>query len=127
MTKKHLHRTAIAPITPSDEGILCHESVVLDRIDNRTVAAVKDIDLPPLPKATFGSPSTGRVSTIKMPRRSPAKAKSSVSSRWCWALIFAGQGGESRDPRFVPGQDVILTGGASKETTGVARRHRGLR
>lgn len=64
------------------------KALVLDQIDNRTVATVKDIDLPALAEATSGSPSTGRVSIIKTPWRSPAKAKLSVSFRWCRALIL---------------------------------------
>lgn len=35
-------------------------------------------------------------------------------------IDFAGQVKESRDPRFVPGQAVILTGWGWAKTTGVA-------
>ena len=62
------------------------KALVLDQIDNRTVATVKDIDLPALAKGDV------RVaidwSSLKTPWRSPAKAKLSVSFRWCRALIL---------------------------------------
>lgn len=88
MTTKHLHRTALAPITPSDEEYSVMKALVLDQIDNRTVATVKDIDLPALAEGDVRVAIDWSSLTIKTPRRSPAKAKLSVSFRWCRALIL---------------------------------------
>ncbi len=84
MTTKTPAQDGVSADNPFRRGILCHESISSgpDRQPHRRRHQRRST-CPPLPKATFGSLSTGRVSTIKMPWRSPAKAKSSVSSRWC--------------------------------------------
>ena len=84
------------------------KALVLDQIDNRTVATVKDIDLPALAEGDVrvaidwsslnykDAAITGKGKIIRQFPMVPG-------------IDFAGQVKESRDPRFVPGA-VILTG-----------------
>lgn len=85
---KHLHRTALAPITPSDEEYSVMKALVLDQIDNRTVATVKDIDLPALAEGDVRVAIDWSSLNYKDALAITGKGKLSVSFRWCRALIL---------------------------------------
>lgn len=96
------------------------KALVLDQIDNRTVATVKDIDLPALAEGDVRVAIDWSSLNYKDALAITGKGKIIRQFPMVPGIDFAGQVKESRDPRFVPGQAVILTGWAWAKTTGVA-------
>ncbi len=95
------------------------KALVLDQIDNRTVATVKDIDLPALAEGDVRVAIDWSSLNYKDALAITGKGKIIRQFPMVPGIDFAGQVKESRDPRFVPGQAVILTG------WGVGRNHWG--
>jgi acrylyl-CoA reductase (NADPH) len=86
------------------------KALVLDQIDNRTVATVKDIDLPALAEGDVRVAIDWSSLNYKDALAITGKGKIIRQFPMVPGIDFAGQVKESRDPRFVPGQAVILTG-----------------
>lgn len=86
------------------------KALVLDQIDNRTVAAVKAIDLPALAEGDVRVAIDWSSLNYKDALAITGKGKIIRQFPMVPGIDFAGRVSESRDPRFVPGQDVILTG-----------------
>lgn len=86
------------------------KALVLDQIDNRTVATVKDIDLPALAEGDVRVAIDWSSLNYKDATAITGKGKIIRQFPMVPGIDFAGQVKESRDPRFVPGQAVILTG-----------------
>ncbi len=86
------------------------KALVLDQIDNRTVATVRDIDLPALAEGDVRVAIDWSSLNYKDALAITGKGKIIRQFPMVPGIDFAGQVKESRDPRFVPGQAVILTG-----------------
>ncbi len=86
------------------------KALVLDQIDNRTVATVKTIDLPALAEGDVRVAVDWSSLNYKDALAITGKGKIIRQFPMVPGIDFAGQVKESRDPRFVPGQAVILTG-----------------
>lgn len=86
------------------------KALVLDQIDNRTVAAIKAIDLPALAEGDVRVAIDWSSLNYKDALAITGKGKIIRQFPMVPGIDFAGRVSESRDPRFVPGQDVILTG-----------------
>ena len=86
------------------------KALVLDQIDNRTVAAVKAIDLPALAEGDVQVAIDWSSLNYKDALAITGKGKIIRQFPMVPGIDFAGRVSESRDPRFVPGQAVILTG-----------------
>jgi acrylyl-CoA reductase (NADPH) len=86
------------------------KALVLDQIDNRTVAAVKAIDLPALAEGDVRVAIDWSSLNYKDALAITGKGKIIRQFPMVPGIDFAGRVSESRDPRFVPGQAVILTG-----------------
>ncbi len=86
------------------------KALVLDQIDNCTVATVKDIDLPALAEGDVRVAIDWSSLNYKDALAITGKGKIIRQFPMVPGIDFAGQVKESRDPRFVPGQAVILTG-----------------
>lgn len=86
------------------------KALVLDQIDNRTVATVKDIDLLALAEGDVRVAIDWSSLNYKDALAITGKGKIIRQFPMVPGIDFAGQVKESRDPRFVPGQAVILTG-----------------
>lgn len=86
------------------------KALVLDQIDNRTVATVKDIDLPALAEGDVRVAIDWSSLNYKDALAITGKGKIIRQFPMVPGIDFAGQVKESRDPRFVPGQAVIFTG-----------------
>ncbi|WP_373857605.1 MDR family oxidoreductase [Klebsiella pneumoniae] len=82
----------------------------MDQIDNRTVATVKDIDQPALAEGDVRVAIDWSSLNYKDALAITGKGKIIRQFPMVPGIDFAGQVKESRDPRFVPGQAVILTG-----------------
>ncbi len=96
------------------------KALVLDQIDNRTVATVKDIDLPALAEDDVRVAIDWSSLNYKDALAITGKGKIIRQFPMVPGIDFAGQVKESRDPRFVPGQAVILTGWGVGENHWVA-------
>ena len=86
------------------------KALVLDQIDNRTVAAIKAIDLPALAEGDVRVAIDWSSLNYKDALAITGKGKIIRQFPMVPGIDFAGRVSESRDPRFAPGQDVILTG-----------------
>ncbi len=85
------------------------KALVLDQIDNRTVSTVKDIDLPALAEGDVRVAIDWSSLNYKDALAITGKGKIIRQFPMVPGIDFAGQVKESRDPRFVHGQAVILT------------------
>lgn len=86
------------------------KALVLDQIDNRTVAAIKAIDLPALAEGDVRVAIDWSSLNYKDALAITGKGKIIRQFPMVPGIDFSGRVSESRDPRFVPGQAVILTG-----------------
>ena len=80
------------------------KALVLDQIDNRTVATVKDIDLPALAEGDVRVAIDWSSLNYKDAPAITGKGKIIRQFPMVPGIDFAGQVKESRDPRFVPGR-----------------------
>lgn len=103
------------------------KALVLDQIDNRTVATVKDIDLPALAEGDVRVAIDWSSLNYKDALAITGKGKIIRQFPMVPGIDFAGQVKESRDPRFVPGRAVILTGWGVGENHWGGSCHRSLR
>ena len=83
------------------------KALVLDQIDNRTVAAIKAIDLPALAEGDVRVAIDWSSLNYKDALAITGKGKIIRQFPMVPGIDFAGRVSESRDPRFVPGQDEI--------------------
>ena len=100
------------------------KALVLDQIDNRTVATVKDIDLPLCRRRRPGRHRLVE-SHYKDAPAITGKGKIIRQFPMVPGIDFAGQVKESRDPRFVPGRRDPHRLGRGRKPLG--SRHRSLR
>jgi acrylyl-CoA reductase (NADPH) len=86
------------------------KALVLEQIENKTLAAVKDIALPALADGDVLVDIDWSSLNYKDALAITGKGKIVRQFPMVPGIDFSGRVSESRDPRFVPGQSVILTG-----------------
>lgn len=86
------------------------KALVLEQIENKTLAAVKDIALPTLADGDVLVDIDWSSLNYKDALAITGKGKIIRQFPMVPGIDFSGRVSESRDPRFVPGQSVILTG-----------------
>ena len=86
------------------------KALVLEQIENKTLAAVKDITLPALADGDVLVDIDWSSLNYKDALAITGKGKIIRQFPMVPGIDFSGRVSESRDPRFTPGQSVILTG-----------------
>lgn len=86
------------------------KALVLEQQENQTLAEVKDIELPPLAEGDIRVDIDWSSLNYKDALAITGKGKIIRQFPMVPGIDFSGRVNESRDPRFAPGQAVILTG-----------------
>lgn len=86
------------------------KALVLEQIENQTRASVKDVELPPLAEGDVRVDIDWSSLNYKDALAITGQGKIVRQFPMVPGIDFSGRVSESRDPRFTPGQAVLLTG-----------------